>query len=230
MIPINYSEDGQADASQRVIADPPRPDGDARSTIDIQSVQRWRKAGILVGGALLVACAALVTSWPLLEHPVEHLGLIAITVCIIGRAWCSLYIGGRKKQEIVSAGPYSVSRNPLYVFSFIGAFGIGAQSGSLSVGLIFALACWLVFRIVVGREERYLSDAFGNDYQTYRKRTPRFLPKPSLWRDEAEVLIRPVFFVRTVRDGFVFLLALPLFEGLELLRRLGGFDAVVPLP
>ena len=88
----------------------------------------------------------------------------------------------------------------------------------------------MVFRIVVGREERFLSDAFGHDYQAYRERTPRFLPKLSLWRDEAEIMIRPVFFVRTVRDGFVFLLALPLFEAIEQLQRLGGFNAVVPVP
>ncbi|MBU2269700.1 MAG: isoprenylcysteine carboxylmethyltransferase family protein, partial [Alphaproteobacteria bacterium] len=40
------------------------PDDACRSAVDIQSVQRWRKAGILVGGLLLVVCAALVTSWP----------------------------------------------------------------------------------------------------------------------------------------------------------------------
>lgn len=229
MMPLEPSDSVSKPASPALSGSLP-PDDACRSAVDIQSVQRWRKAGILVGGLLLVVCAALVTSWPLLEHPVEHLGLIAIMVCIIGRAWCSLYIGGRKKQEIISAGPYSVSRNPLYVFSFIGAFGIGAQSGSLSVGLVFGLACWVVFRIVVGREERFLSDAFGHDYQAYRERTPRFLPKLSLWRDEAEIMIRPVFFVRTVRDGFVFLLALPLFEAIEQLQRLGGFNAVVPVP
>ncbi|MGU9537294.1 methyltransferase family protein, partial [Proteus mirabilis] len=86
---------------------------------------------------------------------VEHLGMVAIMVCVLGRAWCALYIGGRKKQEIVTSGPYSLCRNPLYVFSVIGAFGVGAQTGSLSVGLAFALACWGVFLIVARREESY---------------------------------------------------------------------------
>ena len=135
-----------------------------------------------------------------------------------------------KKQEIVAAGPYSICRNPLYVFSFIGAFGVGALSGSLSVAFVFTLICWLVFRIVVAREEGYLTEAFGAPYQAYCARTPRFLPNPALWRDEAEVLIRPAFFVRTVRDGLVFLLALPLFEALERLQHLGWFDAILQLP
>ncbi|NWE52823.1 MULTISPECIES: isoprenylcysteine carboxylmethyltransferase family protein [unclassified Brevundimonas] len=198
--------------------------------IDIQSVQRWRKLFIAACLLALLAWTTLVTAVPALEHPVEHLGLVAIMACIIGRSWCSLYIGGRKKQEIVAAGPYSICRNPLYVFSFIGAFGVGALSGSLSVAFVFTLICWLVFRIVVAREEGYLTEAFGAPYQAYCARTPRFLPNPALWRDEAEVLIRPAFFVRTVRDGLVFLLALPLFEALERLQHLGWFDAILQLP
>ncbi|MFC5343339.1 isoprenylcysteine carboxylmethyltransferase family protein [Brevundimonas staleyi] len=173
---------------------------------------------------------ALVKAQPRLEHSVEHLGLIAIMICVLGRAWCSLYIGGRKKQEIVSSGPYSLCRNPLYFFSFIGAFGVGAQTGSLSVGAVFAIACWIVFRIVTNREETYLTSVFGDPYRTYVARTPRFLPDLRLWRDEEELTIRPAFFLRTVRDGLVFLLALPVFEGLEHLQNLGWLDAIILLP
>ena len=198
--------------------------------IDIASVQRWRKLFIAAGLFALLAWTALVRALPGLEHPVEHLGLVAIMVCVLGRAWCSLYIGGRKTQEIVASGPYSLCRNPLYVFSVIGAFGVGAQTGSLSVGLAFALACWGVFLIVARREESYLGTAFGKTYRRYYERTPRFLPDPRLWRDEPELSVRPSFFLKTVRDGFVFLLALPVFEGLERLQAIGWLDAVVALP
>ena len=197
---------------------------------DLARVQRWRKLFILVGLFALITWTALVEPTPVLEHPVEHLGLIAIMLCVIGRAWCSLYIGGRKKQEIVSAGPYSLCRNPLYLFSFIGAFGIGAQTGSATVGLGFALACWIVFRTVVGREEAYLSETFGEVYDDYRRRTPRFWPDLRAWRDEPELSVRPAFFLRTVRDGLVFLLAMPVFESLERLQQIGWFDAVLRLP
>ena len=46
-------------------------------------------------------------------------GVILILVCIVGRTWCTLYIGGNKKRELITAGPYSVVRNPLYVFTSI---------------------------------------------------------------------------------------------------------------
>lgn len=200
------------------------------STIDLQSIQRWRKLFILAGLFTLLAWASLVEARPALEHPVEHLGLIAIMVCIIGRAWCSLYIGGRKKQEIVSSGPYSLCRNPLYVFSFVGAFGVGALSGSLTVGLVFAAACWIVFHIVVVREEGFLGATFGETYDAYRRRTPRFLPNPRLWRDESELSVRPAFFLRTIADGLFFLLALPLFELLEGLQQFGWLRVMLHLP
>ena len=208
----------------------PGPDVAAAPAVDLQSIQRWRKLFILAGLFTLLAWTPLVQARPALEHPVEHLGLIAIMVCIFGRAWCSLYIGGRKKQEIVSSGPYSLCRNPLYVFSFIGAFGVGAMSGSLTVGLVFAIACWIVFHAVVVREERFLGMTFGETYETYRVQTPRFLPNPRLWRDEVELSVRPAFFLRTIGDGLVFLLALPLFELLEGLQKFGWFRVVLQLP
>ncbi|MBB4798780.1 MAG: isoprenylcysteine carboxylmethyltransferase family protein [Brevundimonas sp.] len=198
--------------------------------VDIQRVQLWRKYILAAGLAVMLAWTATVRAVPYLEHPVEHLGLVSILACILGRAWCSLYIGGRKKQEIVDVGPYSISRNPLYVFSFLGAFGVGAQTGSLVVAVVFAAAAYGVFRVVVGREEAFLVQAFGPPYEAYVSSTPRFLPNLSLWRDADVLSIRPVFFLRTVRDGLVFLLAVPVFESLELLQRAGGFTSLFQLP
>lgn len=197
--------------------------------VNIQRVQLWRKYILAAGLAVMLAWTATVRAVPYLEHPVEHLGLVCILACILGRAWCSLYIGGRKKQEIVDVGPYSISRNPLYVFSFLGAFGVGAQTGSLVVAVVFAAAAYVVFRVVVGREEAFLLQAFGSPYEAYLSRT-RFLPNLSLWRDADVLSIRPVFFLRTVRDGLVFLLAVPVFESLELLQRVGGFTSLFQLP
>ncbi|HAL06973.1 MAG TPA: isoprenylcysteine carboxylmethyltransferase family protein, partial [Brevundimonas sp.] len=125
------------------------------------------------------------------------------------------------KAEIVDRGPYSVTRNPLYVFSFIGAFGIGAQTGSLAVGTVFALAAFLVFLRTVGREEAWLAEHFGQTYEAYRTRTPRFWPDVSRWRDAEELVVRPSFFLRTLRDGLTFLAAIPVMEGIEHLQATG---------
>ncbi len=201
---------------------------------DLQAVQKVRKAGVLAALIGLTGLTLVSQSLTGLDSPmhegVEAVGLAAIVFAIVGRAWCSLYIGGRKKAEIVARGPYSITRNPLYVFSFFGAFGVGAQSGSLTIAALFMLASYAVFFLTVRREEAWLGAAFGADYVAYVARTPRFLPDFSLWRDETELSVRPSFFLTTIRDGLVFLLAIPLFEAIDLAQAEGWLKVLTYLP
>jgi protein-S-isoprenylcysteine O-methyltransferase Ste14 len=201
---------------------------------DLQQVQRIRKLAVLVALIGLVG-ASLVTQssdgvhgeW---HERVEVIGLVAIVLSIVGRAWCSLYIGGRKKSEIVDRGPYSITRNPLYVFSYIGAFGIGAQSGSATIGFAFVLAAMVVFYMTVKREEAFLEREFGAVYAAYKARTPRFWPRFSLWRDEEQLSIRPALFVTTILDGLIFLLAVPVFELIDVGQASGWLQVMAHLP
>ncbi len=145
--------------------------------LDLRRVQLIRKAVLLVAilGVIALAAISQTTGGETVAHEgLETVGIAAIVLCIVGRAWCSLYIGGRKKAEIVDRGPYSVTRNPLYVFSFIGAFGMGAQTGSATIAGLFVLIAVLVFAATVKREEDWLAGAFGAVYAAYVARTPRF--------------------------------------------------------
>jgi len=201
---------------------------------DLQAVQKIRKGAVLIALLALVGLTMVSQSAAGLESAthegIEALGLAAIVFAIVGRAWCSLYIGGRKKAEIVSRGPYSISRNPLYIFSFFGAFGVGAQSGSLTLAVLFTLASMAVFYLTVRREEAWLGATFGSAYHAYRARTPRFVPNFALWRDEDELSVRPSFFLTTIRDGLVFLLAIPLFEAIDLAQAEGWLKVLAHLP
>lgn len=205
-----------------------------RPALDLGAVQKIRKVAVLVAILALVGLALVSQSvggvdgeW---HERVEAVGFVAMILSIVGRAWCSLYIGGRKKAEIVDRGPYSITRNPLYVFSYIGAFGIGAQSGSVTIGLGFVLAAMAVFYLTVKREEAFLEREFGAVYTAYKARTPRFWPRFSLWRDEEELTIRPSLFVTTIRDGLVFLLAIPIFELIDAGQAAHWLQVVVHLP
>ena len=205
----------------------------ATQQFDLQRVQKLRKAALLVGLIGVVGLAFVSRSIggeTMLHERLEAFGLGLIVVCIVGRAWCSLYIGGRKKAEIVDRGPYSISRNPLYVFSFMGAFGVGAQTGSVTLASVFLLLTVAVFYATVKREEAWLAGAFGQTYADYCARTPRFGPDFSKWRDADSLEVRPQFFLTTLRDGLVFLLAVPLFESVERLQDLGWLSALVRLP
>ncbi|CAN5243063.1 isoprenylcysteine carboxylmethyltransferase family protein [soil metagenome] len=203
------------------------------SGFDLQRVQLIRKWAI--GLSLLAAVTLALFTTTLwgghdFHEGTENFGLGAMVIAIVGRAWCSLYIGGRKKAEIVDTGPYSISRNPLYVFSYIGAFGVGAQTGSVTMGLLFLLIAMVVFHFTVGREEAWLLDAFGAPYAAYQARTPRFGPDFSKWRDNTTLEIRPQFFLTTLRDGLVLLLAIPIFEAIDKLQAMGVLPALLKLP
>lgn len=200
---------------------------------DLQKVQRIRKIALAIGLVAVVGLAFFTrSSWGEggLHEGLEAFGLGLIVICIVGRAWCSLYIGGRKKAEIVNRGPYSISRNPLYIFSFMGAFGVGAQTGSLVLATLFLVLTVAVFYATVRREEAWLSEAFGQTYADYCARTPRFWPDFSKWHDEGMLEIKPGFFLTTLRDGLVFLLAVPLFESVEKLQNIGWLASLIHLP
>ncbi|MFN4092749.1 MAG: methyltransferase family protein [Brevundimonas sp.] len=202
--------------------------------LDLRTVQLIRKAAVFAALIVLIGLSMVTQSIGGVDGPwhewTERAGLAAIILAIVGRAWCSLYIGGRKKAEIVARGPYSVSRNPLYVFSFIGAFGMGAQTGSVTVALLFVAAAIWIFRQTVRREEGFLSREFGEVYARYVERTPRFGPDFRLWRDEPELTVRPEFFLTTLRDGLMLLVALPVFELIDKGQSDGWLRVLLHLP
>lgn len=205
-----------------------------RPALDLGAVQKIRKLAVLLALVGLVGLALVTQSFGGVDgawhERVESVGFVAMILSIVGRAWCSLYIGGRKKAEIVDRGPYSITRNPLYVFSYVGAFGIGVQSGSVTIGLGFVLAAMAVFYLTVRREEAFLEREFGAVYTAYKARTPRFWPRFSLWRDEEQLTIRPSLFVTTIRDGLVFLLAIPVFEAIDAGQAATWLPVLMRLP
>ena len=148
----------------------------------------------------------------------EWSGFLLVCICVLGRSYCTVFIGGIKNETVVRQGPFSIVRNPLYVFSFIGLMGIGLQSGRFSILLLLVAAFVIYYRFVVEREEAYLQNKFGEAYSVYKSEVPRWFPKFSLWNEPAEVVVRPAFVRNTMRDGLTFFLAWPCLELLETLQ------------
>ena len=190
---------------------------------DLRRVQRRRKLAI-AGIALLVLCALpLMQSLAQVEmfthETVETGGIVLILIAIFGRA-----------RDLTDTGPYSISRNPLYMFSFIGAVGIGAQTGSLLIALLFGVGAFGVFLPVILREERALATLFGASFNDYKTRVPRFGPRFGAWRDADILEVRPHLLWRTLRDGLVFLMVIPIFELIDRLQISGLVDPLIYLP
>ena len=202
----------------------------SNDTLRLSPVQAARKAALWVLVLALVAGMGVVAT-PLnrarMHEWVEWVGRLLIAICIVGRCWCTLYIGGRKIAELVRIGPYSMMRNPLYTMSFIGAAGVGAQTGSLVMAVLFLVIAWVVFRIVVAREEKFLIGRFGEAYVDYLRTVPRFLPNLRLWASPEWLEVRPDRVVLTFIDGLWFLAAIPLAEGVEWLAAGPGYVPVL---
>jgi protein-S-isoprenylcysteine O-methyltransferase Ste14 len=205
----------------------------SNETMRLSPVQAARKAALGVLVLARVAGMGVIGTpigRPALHEAVEWVGRFLIAVCIVGRCWCTLYIGGRKIAELVKIGPYSMMRNPLYTMSFIGAAGVGAQTGSLVMAGVFLLIAWVVFRLVVAREEKFLINRFGAPYEDYLRTVPRFLPNLRLWNSPEWLEVRPDRVVLTFIDGLWFLAAIPLAEGLEWLQTSGYVPVLLRLP
>jgi protein-S-isoprenylcysteine O-methyltransferase Ste14 len=197
--------------------------------LSLSTIQRTR-INILRSVALLFLCGVCISQPPWApDAPVHRIlassGIIATFIAIVGRMWSILYLGGRKSTILVTDGPYSITRNPLYFFSLVGIAGVGAQTGSILVMVIFVTTGLVIFSATLGREERFLATRFGPVFQTYLATTPRLLPKPSLWRGEEEIPVKPRNVLRTLRDGCLFLIPFPLFE----LIKIGQGNDVLPV-
>jgi len=200
----------------------------------MQRTQRRRK-GVVLGIALAAGAAMLVSAsrWRAgapVHEAIEYTGIALIAVCVLGRVWCSLYLGGRKKREVVRVGPYSLVRNPLYVFSLVGVAGIGLCAGSVAMAVGLTLPLWAVFDALVRSEERYLSSRFGEEYVAYLRDTPRWLPSLGSWRSVEWLEIKPNLAWRTLRDASLFVLALPALEAVEAMQTHHVLPVLLRLP
>lgn len=200
----------------------------------LSGLQQNRKR-IVLSSSLLLLVALLFSDalWPadsFLHEGLEMLGYALIFLCVAGRSWCSLYIGGRKKVQLVQDGPYSVSRNPLYLFSVVGGIGIGLQAGSLTAGLICGLFVFIIFNAVIRREEVFLASHFPVAFAEYAARVPRWGLRVSNWQSSDELLVRPRFVLLTFRDALGFLAAIPLLEMVDWAQQAGWLPVLLHLP
>lgn len=119
--------------------------------------------------------------WP--EHNLVHvLGWSLLAIGILIRLWATLHIGGNKSRHLVSGGPYSLTRNPLYFGSFVSLIGILVLTESIvAASLCFFVLTW-IYRRTILHEERKLETLFGEDYRRYCGKVPRFFPRFGAFR------------------------------------------------
>ncbi|MFA6156707.1 isoprenylcysteine carboxylmethyltransferase family protein [Mesorhizobium sp.] len=189
-----------------------------------------RKRLVFVRVAAVLAVLLLFVTKPALSEGsqghemLEFLGFCLVLACVAGRLWSILYVGGKKNEELVSSGPFSITQNPLYFFSTLGALGVGLLYGSVLAALALALASFVIFRVTARKEAEFLLGKFGPAYLAYARRTPRFWPNPLLYRDDDHLELSTRALKRTFFDGLYFLALFPAIELIEYVRGTGALS------
>jgi protein-S-isoprenylcysteine O-methyltransferase Ste14 len=76
--------------------------------------------------------------------------------------------------RLTTEGPFRYTRNPSYLALAIIYAGIAVLRNSLWAILLLPLVVLVMQREVIGREERYLERAFGEEYLDYKEKVRRW--------------------------------------------------------
>ena len=113
--------------------------------------------------------------------------IVGAVISIIGiliRAWASGHI--RKNQNLAVSGPYSYTRNPLYLGSFLLGVGFTVASGVWWLALIFVVLFLGIYLPVMRFEAEDLTAMFGVDFEEYKENVPLFFPRFTAWKKSVE--------------------------------------------
>lgn len=192
--------------------------------------QKIRIAALRLVFALLVPLVVFTRSrWigmPVMPGLLETAGILAIIGAVLGRFWSILYIGGRKNALVMRDGPYSICRHPLYLFSTIGVIGFGLMLDSLTLAAVFGAAAYAILSATAAREERFLRQTFGTDYDSYMRDVPRMVPNLRAFSTPGRISLETATLGRNAADALVFIALIPL---AEILKWAQSLDMVRPV-
>lgn len=121
---------------------------------------------------------------------------------LLAAAWRVLY-RAQRGHTAATSGPYALVRHPQYAAFISIMLGFLLQWPTLPTLVLFPILAYMYVRLA-RREEREASADFGEEYLSYRERTPAFLPR---FRDSVR-LAAVTFFILAVPTAIAFI-ALP---------------------
>ena len=128
-------------------------------------MQRLLPTQILVQGVALYASVVMLALF-------VCLGLWSASMFVRSR---TTVLPDRPATKLIIAGPFKITRNPLYVSLLLLYFAIALWLNSIWP-FLFAVPLVVVLRhYVIRREEKYLERKFGADYVDYKNHVRRWL-------------------------------------------------------
>ena len=158
-------------------------------------------------------------------------GTLLLIGGLVPRRWATLFIGGNKSGELITAGPYSLCRNPLYLGSLLIGLGFALMLQSLTLGVAIAVLGPLLYLLVVREEERVMAAAHGEAYDHYRAQVPRLFPRRLLPEpSERKLMIDLLAMRRHCVRSLAAILLIPLNETVAMLQSDGSIPRLLGLP
>ncbi|MCK4894179.1 MAG: isoprenylcysteine carboxylmethyltransferase family protein [Calditrichia bacterium] len=140
--------------------------------------------------------------------------LWGIAIMIVGemiRIWGVAYAGGATRTRdvgapfLVTAGPFSRVRNPLYLGNILMYSGAALTANIWLPWLVFA--AWFFFGIqyhlIVDLEEEKLAELFGDQYLKYKAQVPRFIPSIQPLKDQTDTQPNYAMALRSEKSTFM---------------------------
>jgi protein-S-isoprenylcysteine O-methyltransferase Ste14 len=184
------------------------------------------------GTALIILVLFSSSAWEgrkLISDGLFVAGAFLVGIATVGRLWCSLYISGYKNNSLITSGPYSLTRNPLYFFSLIGSVGVGLATETLIVPLIILIGFSLYYPHVIREEEKRLENIHGKSFGDYCEETPGFFPTFSRFTEPDSYIVKPKIFRKRVLNSLWFVWILGVFELVEALHEYGVIPIFIKL-
>ena len=116
-------------------------------------------------------------------EPIETAGVFLMALGLFVIAWAMITFARAKTailpmrpaSRLVDAGPYRLTRNPMYTgMSLIYLGGMLVMNWGWAL-LVFPIVIFLLYRLVIRREEAYLTATFGEAYTDYCHRVRRWI-------------------------------------------------------
>lgn len=200
-----------------------------------QSNKKRTKRIHLVNLLIIPIAAIVLFSRPIYEHDgliilLETLAFLLIISAALGRIWASAYLSGKKNTELVVNGPYSIVRNPLYFFSFLGFIGAGLLFGSVSVAILLGMIFLVTHLPVILREETRLRVEFGEQFEAYMQQVPRLWPRLGHFSIPQVTSLHTRSFHRAILESSLLLGLLALSELFETINKHPDWPVFFVLP
>ena len=184
----------------------------------------------IFAGLLVVLICVSGSLWednmPFVTTVLFLLGAVLVGIASLGRLWCSVYIAGYKTGHLVTQGPYSMCRNPLYFFSLLGALGVGLTSETLLIPFLILIAFVLYYPLVIKSEEAELLKLHESEFENYLKEVPTFFPKISLLNEPEEYTVKPIIFKKHMFHALWFIWFVGIIEIIEELHKLNVLPTI----